>query len=61
MLLVAKDDRKVFIATGRGVEEKLPDAICKRIVERIIKPNFKAGDYARASLIAFAYEEINAK
>jgi len=46
LLLVAKEDRKIFIATGRGVEEKLPDAICKRIVERIIKPNFKAGNYA---------------
>jgi len=45
MILVALDDHKVFIATGRGVEQYLPDAICKRIVEQIIKPNFKQADY----------------
>jgi uncharacterized protein len=59
LLLVAKDDRKVFIATGRGVEEKLPDAICKRIVERIIKPNFKTGDYAEG--INAAVDEMYAR
>lgn len=47
LLLIAKDDRKLFIATGRGVEEFLPDAICKRIVEQTIKPEFKAGNYAQ--------------
>lgn len=45
LLLVALDDHKVFIATGRGVEQYLPDAICKRIVDQIIKPNFKQADY----------------
>jgi uncharacterized protein len=45
LILVAKEERQIFIATGRGVEEYLPDAICKRIIENIIKPNFKAGDY----------------
>ena len=45
VILVARDDRQMFIATGRGVEEYLPDAICKRIVENIMKPEFKAGDY----------------
>lgn len=45
LLLVSKGDRQIFIATGRGVEEFLPDAICIRIVENTIKPNFKAGDY----------------
>jgi uncharacterized protein len=47
LLLIAKDDRKLFISTGRGVEEFLPDAICKRIVELTIKPQFKAGNYAQ--------------
>ncbi len=45
LILVSKGDRQIFIATGRGVEEFLPDAICIRIVENKIKPNFKAGDY----------------
>lgn len=45
LILVAKEERQIFIAAGRGVEEYLPDAICKRIIENIIKPNFKAGNY----------------
>ena len=47
LLFIAKNDRKLFITTGRGVEEFLPDAICKRIIEQIIKPQFKAGNYAQ--------------
>lgn len=45
LLLVSLGDRKVTIQTGYGVEGVLPDAITKRIIEREIKPNFKAGDY----------------
>jgi uncharacterized protein len=46
LLFIAKDDHQLFIVTGRGVEEFLPDAICKRIIEETIKPQFKAGNYA---------------
>lgn len=45
VLLVAKDDRAVEIATGYGVEGALPDALCKRIIEDEIIPRFKEGDY----------------
>ena len=45
LILVSKTDRQIFIATGRGVEEFLPDAICERIIENDIKPNFKSGNY----------------
>lgn len=45
LLLVSLGDRKVTIQTGYGVEGALPDAITKRIIEREIKPNFKAGNY----------------
>lgn len=45
LINVAKNDRKVFIVTGRGVEEYLPDAICKRIVTNKIVPNFKQDNY----------------
>lgn len=45
VVLISKEDRQLFIATGRGVEEYLPDAICKRIVENKIKPYFKQGEY----------------
>lgn len=45
LLLVAKEDRRVWIVTGRGVEGVLPDAIVKRIIEEDITPRFKQGDF----------------
>jgi uncharacterized protein len=46
-LLVLADmgDRDVFISTGYGLEEFVPDAIAKRVVENEIIPHFKQGDY----------------
>jgi uncharacterized protein len=45
LVLVAKAERKTFIATGYGVEEFLPDAICKRIITQTIVPEFKQGRF----------------
>ena len=45
VLLVAKDDRKVAIQTGYGVEAFLTDAISRRIIEQAILPRFKEGDF----------------
>lgn len=45
VILVAMQDRKLRIVTGRGIEDVLPDAVCKRIITRILKPTFKAGVY----------------
>ncbi len=45
LVLVAKDDRKVWITTGYGIEGVLPDALCKRVIDRDIVPNFKQGDF----------------
>jgi len=45
LLLVAKDDRRVWIVTGRGVEGVLPDAIVRRIIEEDITSRFKQGDF----------------
>jgi len=45
VLFVFVNDHKVFIATGRGLEGALPDAICKRIVTQLIVPQFKQGNY----------------
>jgi len=44
-LLVAKDDRKLTIQTGQGVEHLLTDALSKRIIENIISPAFKNGNF----------------
>ena len=47
VLLWAPDDRKVFIATGYGMEGTIPDAIAKRIVSQEIIPEFKNKMYFR--------------
>lgn len=44
-ILLAKDDRKIAIKTGYGVEHLLTDAMSKRIIERDIIPYFKQNDY----------------
>ena len=45
LILIAKDDRKIAIATGYGVEGAVPDALAKRIINQIIRPNFRADKY----------------
>jgi len=45
LILVSKDDRKMTIQTGYGVEHLLTDALSRRIIENIMKPNFKQGDF----------------
>jgi uncharacterized protein len=45
LLLVAKNDRRVRIEPGRGLEGALPDAIANRIITETIAPHFKVGDF----------------
>jgi len=45
VIVVAKDDRKIAIQTGYGIEYLLTDAFSKRIIENIIIPEFKRGNY----------------
>ena len=45
LVLLAKDDRRIAINTGYGVEEFLTDFMSKRIIEQVIIPEFKQGDY----------------
>jgi uncharacterized protein len=47
VLLIAKGDRKLNIATGYGVEGALPDITTKHIIDDVIVPNFKGNDYYR--------------
>jgi uncharacterized protein len=44
-LVVAKNDRRVRIEVGYGLEGALPDAIASRIIAETITPRFKLGDY----------------
>lgn len=45
VLAVSRDDRKVFVAPGRGLEGALPDVLCKRIVDNILVPAFREGQF----------------
>lgn len=45
LILVAKDDRKLRIEVGYGLEGALNDATAKRIVAEVISPFFKQGDF----------------
>ncbi|MFN8278421.1 MAG: TPM domain-containing protein [Chitinophagales bacterium] len=45
VILVSKNDRKGYIATGYGVEDGLNTNVCRRIYQKIMVPNFKAGNF----------------
>ncbi len=45
LIVVAKDDRKMTIRTGYGIEHLLTDALSRRIIEKVMVPHFKNGDY----------------
>jgi uncharacterized protein len=44
ILLIAKQERKIRIEVGRGLEGKLTDLVSGRIIRGDIAPRFKAGD-----------------
>lgn len=46
LLVIAKQDRKIRIQTGRGTQGTLTDALSKRIVSDIVAPRFRDGDFA---------------
>ena len=45
LLLVAKNDHRVRIEVGRGLEGAIPDAATARIIREYITPKFRAGDF----------------
>jgi uncharacterized protein len=46
ILVVAKDDRKLRIEVGYGLEGALTDVTSKRIIDEVITPKFRSGDFA---------------
>ena len=46
ILIVAKNDRKVRIEVGYGLEGALNDVTAKRIIDEVILPKFREGDFA---------------
>lgn len=45
LLLVAKNDRKIRIEVGYGLEGKLTDLMAGRIIANVIRPQFKMGRF----------------
>ena len=46
LLVVAKDDRKVRIEVGYGLEGAIPDIAAGRVIQEYMVPKFRQGDYA---------------
>ncbi len=46
LLVVAKNDRRLWIAPAKALEGAVPDLAARQIVRDVITPAFKAGDYA---------------
>ena len=57
LILFIKDQRKIRLHTGLGLEGILPDAICKRIETQKMVPHFKEGNFDQGILAGV--EEIN--
>lgn len=45
LIVFSMEDRKSRIHTGRGIEEFLTDAQCRRLLDNVVKPYFKKGEY----------------
>jgi uncharacterized protein len=45
LLFIVKDDHKLRIEVGYGLEGSLPDAISDQIIRRVIVPKFKQNDF----------------
>src|SRR3984885_4327619 len=46
LLVIAKDDHKLRIEVGYGLEGALTDVTSRRIIDEIITPKFRNGDFA---------------
>ena len=46
ILVIAKDDHRLRIEVGYGLEGALTDVTSKRIIDEVITPKFRAGDFA---------------
>lgn len=46
LVLLAKDDHKMRIEVGYGLEGAIPDLTAKRVISEVMAPRFKQGDFA---------------
>lgn len=45
LILVAKQDRKIRIEVARALEGAVPDLAAKQIIDEVLTPRFRAGDF----------------
>ncbi|NLB50513.1 MAG: hypothetical protein GX809_02860 [Clostridiaceae bacterium] len=53
LLLIAKEDRKLRIEVGYGLEGAIPDSVADRIIRNVIAPDFREEDYDGGVLNGF--------
>lgn len=58
IVIVAKDDKRVRIEVGYGLEGVIPDAVAKRIIAEDMAPHFRKNDYGGG--LRAAVERISA-
>lgn len=46
LFVIAKDDRRLRIATAKTLEGAIPDLLARRIMDQAVTPAFRQGDYA---------------
>jgi uncharacterized protein len=67
IVIIFKDDRKIRIEVGYGLEAVLTDALCSQIIGKTIVPRFKQGEYdagireAVTAIAGIVSENISAK
>lgn len=52
ILLIAKRERRVRIEVGQGLEGIIPDVVAGRIIDSIITPHFKSGEFNTGLVLA---------
>ncbi len=62
LILMAVNDRKVWITTGYGLEGAIPDAVASQIVNQVMIPQFKQGQLSKGLLLgSVAVAQLAAK
>lgn len=67
LFLIASKDRRVRIETGYGLEGALPDVLCHKIIENLVVPAFKTGEYSKGitagvqAVVGLVAKEYNVK
>ena len=59
LVVVAKNDRRVRIAPAKALEGAVPDLAAKQIIDRVVTPAFRQGDFAGG--LDRAVDELSAR